>query len=311
MSKDTPDLSLPKDAAPASTPPAPTPPVTAEEDTVVAEIVLEPAEPSVLARLGGEALGTFFLVLVGLGIALYTTLSNAGSLGVALGFGLALTAGTIAFGHLSGGHFNPAVTLGSAIAGRTAWSDVLPYWLAQIVGGALATAALFLTIPAKLPALVKAGDTARTFFATTANGFGKHSPLATLSQGQIEFELLPALLIEIVATALLVAVVLAVTNRPAQRSLAPFAIGFTYAVLVLVASPITGGSLNPARSTAAALFSGSAAFSQLWLFWVAPLIGAALAGLAHRAFAADPIEDTLFEDTLFEDEEILVTDTRA
>jgi len=327
MSKDTPDLSPTTGPAPESTPDEPTPPVTATKPAtggapftasradlladdvvvVVGELVLEPMRPSLLARLGAEALGTFFLVLVGIGVSLYSALSSAGALGVALGFGLTLIGGTIALGHVSGGHFNPAVTIGAAIAGRTPWRDVLPYWLAQILGGALATAALFLTIPPTLLTLVGAGTTTRSFFAATANGYGEHSPLATLSGGQASFDLLPALLIEIVATALLVGVVLGATNRRAQHTLAPFAMGLTYAVLILVAWPITNGSLNPARSTAAAIFSDSWAFGQLWLFWVAPVVGAALAGLAYRAFTAEPVEDNLLEEA----EEILVDDVRA
>ena len=315
MSKDTPDPISTTNAGFAPMTPAADPSVTVEGELVVDDVVVEPVRPSLIARLGAEAFGSFFLVLVGLGIALYTTLSGAGALGAALGFGLALLGGTIALGHVSGGHFNPAVTVGAAIAGRSPWRDLLPYWLAQVVGGALAAAVLFLTIPTALPTLVSQGAaaTTRTFFGTTANGYGAHSPLATLSTGQVTFALLPALLIEIIGTALLVGVVLAATNRRSKHSLAPFAIGLTYTVLILVASPITNGGLNPARSTAAALFSPSFALSQLWLFWVAPIIGAALAGLAYRAFAAAPVEDNLLEDDdllISEDDEILITDER-
>ena len=322
MSKDTPDLPTTTGPSPQAAPGTPEPVVPARVTTdvneryavdrdgdgeegdvvvVVADLAIDPLRPSLAARLGAEALGTFFLVLVGLGILLYSALSGAASLGVALGFGLALIGATIAFGRVSGGHFNPAVTIGAAIAGRTPWRDVLPYWLAQIAGGALAAAALYLTIPGTLAALVAQGDpaaTTRSFFALTANGFGDSSPLSTLSTGQASFDLLPALLIEIIATALLVGVVLASTSRRAQLSLAPVAIGLTYAVLVLLASPITNAGLNPARSTAAALFSGGDAFGQLWLFWVAPVVGAALAGLAYRAFAAEPLEDDLLAEDL-------------
>lgn len=308
MSKDTPDpispdpITLePRTSTYAATPPDP--------EVVVGDVVdVEPVRPSLLGRLGAEAVGSFLVVLAGLGVLLYTTLSGAGALGAALGFGLALIGGTIALGHISGGHFNPAVTIGAAIAGRTPWRDLLPYWLAQVVGAALAAAALFLTIPDQLPTLVSQGEaaTSQSFFATTANGFGALSPLSTLSTGQVTFGLLPALLIEILGSALLVAVVLGATSSRHKRTLAPFAIGLTYAVLILVASPITNGGLNPARSTAAALFSGSGALGQVWLFWVAPIIGAALAGLAYRAFAALPAEDNLLEDDdlLLEDDEI-------
>ena len=312
MSKDTPEPSTPINATPP-TPESVLPetvlPETvlgqdAGDDLLVDDLIVEPVRPILLARLGAEAVGSFMIVLIGLGIALYTPLTGAAALGTSLGFGLALIGGTIAFGHISGGHFNPAVTIGAAIAGRSPWSEVLPYWLAQVIGAALAAGALFLTIPSALPTLVSQGAdaTTRSFFGATANGFGAHSPLATLSSGSASFDLVPALLIEILGTALLVGVVLGATNRRAKFSLAPFAFGLTYAVLILVASPITNGGLNPARSTAAALFSDTSALSQLWLFWVAPLVGAALAALAYRAFAASPVADNLLED-----DDLLVT----
>lgn len=260
-----------------NTPPVPTRP----DDTMIAG-----RDAGLVARLGAEAFGSFFLVLVGLGIALYTNLSGAGALGTSFGFGLALVGGTIVLGHVSGGHFNPAVTIGAAVAGRIAWRDVVPYWVAQIVGAVLAGGVLFLTIPSKLPALVQQGvpgASTKTFFAQTANGYAVHSPLSALSQAQAQFGLVPALLVEAVATAVLVGVVLAATSQRVARTVAPFAIGLTYAVLLLLAAPITGGGLNPARSTAAAIFSGGGAVGQLWLFWVAPLLGAVLAAVVYRA----------------------------
>ena len=272
-------------------------------------VVLEPSRPSLAARSAGEALGTFVLVLVGLGIALYTPLSNAGMLGIALGFGFALTAAAIALGHVSGGHFNPAVTLGAVVAGRTPVQDLLPYWLAQLVGATLAAAALFATIPNTLPGLLAEGGTVRTMFSNTANGYGEHSPLNTQSQGQVTFDLLPALLIELVVTAVLVAVVLGATTRRNWHTVAPFAFGLSYAGLLLLAAPITNGSLNPARSTAAAVFSEGWALGQLWVFWAAPLLGAVIAGLAHRAFAVDADTDNLLEeDGLLVDEDSLLDD---
>ena len=163
-----------------------------DEDVVVEELdaYVVPAGtvvvtgPSLVARLGAEAFGTFALVLVGVGIALYSSFSGVGgTLAVALGFGIAVLAGIIAVGHVSGGHFNPAVTLGAAIGGRTSWRDVLPYWLAQLVGGILAAAILFITIPAKLPALLDTSGNATTksFFSGVSNGYGAHSPLSKLS----------------------------------------------------------------------------------------------------------------------------------
>ena len=269
--------------------------------------------PGLLARLGAEAFGTFFLVLVGVGIALYSAFSNTGGgLGVALGFGVAVLAGVIAVGNVSGGHFNPAVTFGACLAGRTPWSDLLPYWLAQVVGGALGAAVLFLTVPSSLPALVAQGGEAsvRSFFSGTANGFGSHSPLATLSSGQAEFGLVSALLVEVVGTAVFVGVILGATDRRANKQHVPFAVGLTLTIVLLLAMPVTNGSINPARSLATALFSESWALGQLWLFWAAPLLGAAIAALVYRAFAAEPVEDSLFaEDELFvADEDVVVVE---
>ncbi|QGQ20899.1 MIP family channel protein [Cellulomonas sp. JZ18] len=268
-----------------------------------------------LARLGAEALGTFFLVLAGVGIALYATFSNVGGgLAVALGFGIALLASIVAFGAVSGGHFNPAVTFGACLAGRTPFRDLLPYWLAQVVGGALAAAVLYLTIPSGLPGLVsQTGDTSRRgLFSGTANGYGDHSPLARLSGEQAEFTLVAALLVEVVATAVFVGVILGATDRRANKAHVPFAVGLSLTVLLLVATPVTNGSLNPARSLAAAIFSESWALEQVWLFWVAPLLGAAIAALVYRAFAAEPAEDSLFgeDETYVVEDDVVVVDER-
>lgn len=268
---------------------------------------------SLLARLGAEVFGTFFLVLAGLGIAVYGTINSYGPLPVALGFGIALLAGAIAVGNVSGAHFNPAVTFGAAIAGRTAWRDVLPYWLAQLVGGALAAAVVFITIPSALPGLIAAEGNAKTFFSALSNGYGPHSPLSTASQGQVEFGLVTALLIEVVVTAVFMGVILASTDRRAAHVQAPFAIGLALTILILVAMPITNASLNPARSTASAIFSESWAFGQLWVFWVAPLAGAALAALVYRAFAAEPPADNLLEEdeAFVVDEDVVVVEGDA
>jgi aquaporin Z len=294
----------------------------ADEDVVVEELdaYVVPAGtvivtgPSLVARLGAETFGTFVLVLVGVGIALYSSFSGVTTtLAVGLGFGIAVLAGIIAVGHISGGHFNPAVTLGAAIGGRTAWKDVLPYWLAQLLGGIIAAAILFITIPAKLPALLDTSGnaTAKSFFSGVSNGYGAHSPLSKLSSGQVEFSLVIALLVEIVVTAVFVGIILGATDRRSANKQAPFAIGLALAVLILVAIPVTNASLNPARSTATAIFSESWALSQLWLFWVAPLVGAALAGLVYRAFAAEPAEDNLLEEDdayVTEDDVLVVTE---
>jgi aquaporin Z len=248
-----------------------------------------PPERGLLARLGAEAFGTFFLVLAGLGVALYAGITGLGGgpLAVALAFGIAVMASAIAVGHISGGHFNPAVTFGAAIAGRMSWRDVLPYWLAQLIGGALASSVLYVVL-ASLPAM--AGNE-RKFFSGAANGFGTHSPAASAQSAG--FGLLGALLIELVVTAVFVGVILGATDRRSAYIQAPFAIGLTFGVGILIAIPITNAGLNPARATAAAIYSDGWAFGQLWLFWVAPLAGAALAALVYRAFAAEPVRDDL------------------
>lgn len=273
-------------------------------------------EPSFVARLGAELFGSFLLVLVGLALAIYATQLDVGILGVALGLGLALMAGLATVGHLSG-HFNPAITLGSALAGRTQWRDVLPLWLSQLVGGAIAAAIIFLTIPTSLFGPDKFSETARALMGRAANGFDSHAPMYTvprseffeqiMSQGvsRTEIEqafsagqeglptwptvpLVSALLIEVVATALFVGVFLAVTSKISRAKNAPIVIGLTFTVLLLVATPFTNGSLNPARSFASAIFAESWALGQLWLFFAAPLLGAAIAGVVYRLAVVRP-----------------------
>ena len=263
------------------------------------------AGPGLAARLGAEALGTFALVLVVVGTALYDPLSQMGLVGRSLAAGLVLAGVTAALGRVSGGHFNPAVTLASAAAGRTRWIDLPTYWLVQLFGAVAAGAVVFLTIPRALPEAIGAAD-ARGFFAGSANGFDALSPLSTASGGQVTFDLRTALIVELVAGALLAAVYLGAAPRWGARHSAPVAVGLTYAALLLFVGPITGGSLNPVRSTAAALFAGGDALGQLWLFWVAPLVGGAVAGLVHRAFATPAVE-TFDDDLDDEDDEVVVT----
>ncbi|MFI2755159.1 aquaporin [Cellulomonas sp. P22] len=259
---------------------------------------------ALLPRLGAEAFGTFLLVIAGLGVALYSGFTGLGGgpLAVGLAFGLAYVAGAVALGHVSGAHFNPAVTLGAAIAGRSPWRDVVPYWLAQLIGGAFAAAVLFVAL-ASFPALDGAE---KTFFSTTANGFGDHSPIGAVSgAGGSGFSLWGALIIEAVLTATFVGVVLGSTDRRSTKAHAPFSIGLVYTVLLLAAIPVTNGSLNPARSTAAAIFSEGWAFGQLWLFWVAPLVGAAVAALVYRAFVPEPVEDNLQQEDDVEEVDVI------
>ncbi|PWD52418.1 MIP family channel protein [Serinibacter arcticus] len=247
-----------------------------------------------MARLGAEAFGTFTLVLIGVGIALFAAVNGVAGNGLAvpLGFGIAVLGAASAVGHISGGHFNPAVSLGGAIAGRISWADLAPYWLAQLVGGTAASAILFFTVPSGLPSILSpTGEgTTRSLFSGTSNGFAENSPVYGLfSRSQIDpamaadasFPLLTALIVEVVATAVFVGVILGVTDKRSRISYAPAAIGLTLAVLIALAAPITNGSLNPARSTATAIFSEGWALQQLWVFWVAPLLGAAIAGLIY------------------------------
>ncbi|MCL2464693.1 MAG: aquaporin [Micrococcales bacterium] len=250
------------------------------------------AGPGLLARVGAELFGTFILVFAGVGTVLYGQYTDVGgSLAVAGAFGIAWVITLATIGRISGGHANPAVTLGAAISGRLSWADLLPYWLAQLVGGALASAVLFLTIPTGLGQLLGKSADKRDMLGGAANGFGPHSPLAHLLASQsvtstVTFSLGAALLVEAVATAVLVGVFLAVTKREVAGPRTPFVLGMTLAVLMMVTLPITNAGLNPARSTAVAILSPSWALAQLWLFWVAPLLGAALAALLYRAFSS-------------------------
>jgi aquaporin Z len=230
-------------------------------------------------RLGVEALGSFLLIFAGLGIALFNGAGNQTSVPVGFGFGLALMAALIAFGHISGGHFNPVISVAAALAGRIKWLDTLWYVLAHVVGGLLAGLVLFLLLNI-FPAVTSGTGsvTAQTLFSSLSNGFAEHSPS--------QIPLAGALLIEVVASAVFAAVFLGATQSRANRTLSPVGIGLAYAVLITVALPLTNASLNPARSLATVFFAESWAPGQLWLFVVAPLLGAALAGLVYRAFAA-------------------------
>ncbi|WP_448061873.1 MIP/aquaporin family protein [Cellulomonas hominis] len=298
-------------AAPATPTPAAEPAVEeVTAFTLPAGTVLTTG-PSVIARWGAEAAGTFVLVLLGVGAAIYASYFG-GVLNAALAYGIAALAAAAAWGNVSGGHFNPAITLGTALAGRTSWVDVLPYWLAQLVGGILAGAVLFITIPSGFATAIGKTKT-QEVFAAGANGVGEYSPLATLSSGAVKGTVLQALVIEAIATAILAGVVLAVTSKRARLSFAPVAIGLTLTALTLLTIPLTNGALNPARATAAALFSGGDFLGQLWVFWVAPLVGGAIAGFLYRAFSREPVEDNLLEedDVAVLDEDLLVVETRT
>ncbi|MCB5293665.1 MIP/aquaporin family protein [Arthrobacter sp. SO3] len=232
----------------------------------------DPARPGLLGRLSAEALGTFFVVIAGLGVPLFT-IPQSSPLPASLAAGLALTAAMLAFGYLSGGHFNPVVTAGNAIAGRIRLADAAAYVGAQLVGALLGAVTLF----GLLRTVPNITDT-RTAFDTVAAGFGEHSVIQAPMAG--------VLLIEVLGAALLVAVYLGTTSaRNPSRLAAPFAVGLTTAVLLQFGQAPGNTPFNPARATASALFSSPDVLGQLWLFWVAPLVGAALAGLVYRGFA--------------------------
>lgn len=223
--------------------------------------------PGLVARSIAEAVGSFLVVLAGLGA---TMLATETALQPVLVFGFAVVAAMIAFGYVSGGHFNPAVTIGSAVAGRTGWRSVAPYVVAQAVGAVAASGLIWLVLGANAQLTDIQG-----FFSSASNGFDEHSAA--------RFPLTSAFLLEVVATALLVAVFLGAGSRRARRDLAPFAVGLTYAGLLSFLLPVTNGGINPVRSAASAVFAEPWALQQLWLFWAAPIMGGLIAGLVFRS----------------------------
>jgi aquaporin Z len=223
-------------------------------------------------KLAAEFIGTFWLVLGGCGSAVLAAgvpQLGIGYAGVALAFGLTVLTGAYAFGHISGAHFNPAVTLGLTVAGRFPARDVLFYWIVQLAGGIAAATVLYAI------ASGQAGFAAVNGFAS--NGYGEHSP-----QG---YSLLSALVCETVMTMMFLLVILGVTSERAPKGFAPLAIGLMLTLIHLISIPVTNTSVNPARSTSVALFQGTWAVGQLWAFWLAPLFGACIAGLVDRWFA--------------------------
>jgi aquaporin Z len=221
-------------------------------------------------RLIAEFLGTFWLVLGGCGSAVLAAAFpelGIGFLGVALAFGLTVVTMAYAVGSISGAHFNPAISVGVCVAGRLATRDLLPYIVAQVLGGIVAAAVLYVIASGKADFSTAGG------FA--ANGYGEHSPGG--------YGLGAALVGEIVFTFMFVLIILRVTSPDAPAGFAPLAIGLTLTLIHLCMIPVTNTSVNPARSTGPALFVGGWALAQLWLFWVAPIIGGALAGGVHSA----------------------------
>lgn len=220
-------------------------------------------------RLGAEFLGTFWLVLGGCGSAVIAAAFpevGIGLVGVSLAFGLTVLTMAYAIGHISGCHLNPAVSVGLVVAGRFSAKDLVPYVLAQVLG-AIAAAFVLRYIASGAPGFDLAGGLA-------SNGYGAHSP------GQ--YTLASGLVAELVLTAFFVLVILGATDRRAPAGFAPIAIGLCLTLIHLISIPVTNTSVNPARSTGPAVVVGDWALAQLWLFWVAPAAGAAIAGVLYR-----------------------------
>jgi len=220
-------------------------------------------------KLTAEFIGTFWLVLGGCGSAVLAAgfpELGIGFVGVSLAFGLTVLTMAYAIGHISGCHLNPAVSIGLWVGGRFSAKELVPYIIAQVSGGIVAGGILFLIASGKAGFDVSAG------FAS--NGYGEHSPGG--------YSLFAALVTEVVMTLMFLVIILGATDKKVPVGFAPLAIGLGLTLIHLISIPVTNTSVNPARSTAVAVFAGGWAISQLWLFWVAPIIGAVLGGVIHR-----------------------------
>lgn len=224
---------------------------------------------SLSKRLWAEFFGTFWLVFGGCGSAVLAAAFpklGIGFLGVAFAFGLTLLTMAFTIGHISGCHINPAVSVGLCVGGRFPAKDVIPYIVVQVIGAIVAAAALYVIASGKVGFDLASG------FA--ANGYGEHSPGG--------YSLVAGFVAEIILTLFFLLVILGSTDKRAPQGFAPIAIGLCLTLIHLVDIPLTNASVNPARSTGPALFVGGWALSQLWLFWVAPIIGAAIGGIVYR-----------------------------
>jgi aquaporin Z len=222
-----------------------------------------------MKKYGAEFFGTFWLVLGGCGSAVLACAFpdvGIGLLGVSLAFGLTVLTMAYAIGHISGCHLNPAVSVGLLVGGRFSAKDLVPYVIAQVLGAIAAGGVLYVI------ATGKAGFDASAGFAS--NGFGEHSPGG--------YTMIAALVTEVVMTAMFLIVILGATDARAPQGFAPIAIGLCLTLIHLISIPVTNTSVNPARSTGVALFQGSWAIEQLWLFWAAPIAGAIIGALIYR-----------------------------
>lgn len=225
-------------------------------------------------KYGAEFFGTFWLVLGGCGSAVLAAAFpevGIGLLGVSLAFGLTVLTMAFAIGHISGCHLNPAVSFGLWAGGRFPAKELLPYIVAQVLGGIAAGGILYLI------ATGKAGFDVSSGFAS--NGYGAHSPGG--------YSLLSALITEVVMTMMFILVILGATDKRAPQGFAPIAIGLCLTLIHLISIPVTNTSVNPARSTGVAIFAGNWAVSQLWLFWVAPIIGGILGAMVYRLIGSE------------------------
>lgn len=224
-------------------------------------------------RTAIEGLGSFIIVFAGLGTALFSPAGSGSTIGFA--YGLAMVAAIISFGHVSNGYFNPAFSLGMAVAGRLKFSAAGLYIVAQTVGAILASA-VWLAMMKVMPA--EATPETAKLFGALANGFDTHSPSSVPMIG--------VLIVEFVLVGVLTAMLLGATSPRNKTVLGPISIGIAFAIAVAITMPLSNGSLNPARATSVVFLAESWAVGQLWLFWLAPLFGAALAAAVYRSFAA-------------------------
>lgn len=239
-------------------------------------------------KWAAEFIGSFWLVLGGCGSAVLAAKFGGdgnplgiGLVGVALAFGLTVLTGAYAFGHISGGHFNPAVSVGLWAGGRFQAHELPGYIVAQVLGAILAGGLLYFIATGKGTVITPSvGDDAATAGTFASNGFDALSPGG--------YSMAAALACEIVMTAMfLIIIIMGATHKRAPAGFAPIAIGLGLTLIHLISIPVTNTSVNPARSTGVALFAGSGAISQLWLFWLAPFIGAALGGVIYKWLGAD------------------------
>jgi len=231
-----------------------------------------------MKRLGAEFFGTFWLVFGGCGSAIFAAAFpgvGIGLLGVSLAFGLTVLTMVYAVGGISGGHFNPAVSVGLWVGGRFSTRDLLPYIAAQVLGAILASAALYFIASGKAGFELKPG-------ALASNGYGIHSP------GQYSY--MAALVSEVLLTFFFLFIILGATDKRAPKGFAGIAIGLALTLIHLISIPTTNTSVNPARSTGPALIEGGIALKQLWFFWAMPIIGAILAGFVYKWFETKPEE---------------------